>query len=156
MILACGWQYYATHNILIAWTSWVFLPGSKDRGAWRAIAHGVTNSWTRLRWLSIHTCMSENRLFFFFLIFIVIYLAVLGLCCSIRRLGCGMWNLVPWIWIKLGPPALVLQSLGHWTPREVPKQTFILNFLMYFLIGGNLLSNVVLVSRAGGIRLPGH
>ena len=31
-----------------------------------------------------------------------------------------MWNLVPWPGIKPGPPALGVQSLGHWTTREAP------------------------------------
>ena len=31
-------------------TTLVFLPGeSKDTGAWQAIVHGVTKSWTRLK-----------------------------------------------------------------------------------------------------------
>ena len=28
-----------------------------DRGAWRAIVHGVAKSWTWLKWLSTHRCM---------------------------------------------------------------------------------------------------
>ena len=37
------------------------------------------------------------------------------------RLSCGMWDLVPWSGIKPGRPALEVQSLSHWTPREVPR-----------------------------------
>ena len=40
-----------------------------------------------------------------------IYLAALGL-------SCGMWNLAPWPGKKLGPPALGVQSLSHWTTRH--------------------------------------
>ena len=25
-----------------------------DRGAWRAAVHGITQSWTQLKWLSMH------------------------------------------------------------------------------------------------------
>ena len=32
------------------------LENPMDRGAWRATVHGVTKSWTRLKWLSTHTC----------------------------------------------------------------------------------------------------
>ena len=39
---------------------------------------------------------------------------------AVSSLSCSMWNLVPWPWIKPGPPALGVQSLSHWTPREVP------------------------------------
>ena len=31
-----------------------------------------------------------------------------------------MWDLVPWLDIKPGPPALGAWSLNHWTTREVP------------------------------------
>ena len=30
------------------------LENSMDRGAWRATVHGVTKSWTQLKWLSMH------------------------------------------------------------------------------------------------------
>ena len=44
----------------------------------------------------------------------LIYLAVSD--CS-----CGMWDLLPWPGIKPRPPALEVQSLGHWTIWEVPE-----------------------------------
>ena len=34
-------------------------------------------------------------------------------------LSCGMWDLVPWPGIEPGPRALGVQSLSHWTTREV-------------------------------------
>ena len=37
------------------------LENPKDRGAWWATVHGVTNSWTRLRGLSTHTPSNHNR-----------------------------------------------------------------------------------------------
>ena len=46
--------------------------------------------------------------------FILIYLAAQGLCCS-------MWDLVPQPGIQPRPPALGVQSLSHWTTREVPE-----------------------------------
>ena len=57
-----------------------------------------------------------NHLLLVFLkenIYLLIYLAVPGF-------GCSTWDLVP------GPPALGVQSLSHWTTREVPPflQTF--------------------------------
>ena len=44
---------------------------------------------------------------------IFIYLAVLGLSCS-------MWYLIPWPGMEPKPPALGAQSLSYWTTREVP------------------------------------
>ena len=32
-----------------------------DRGAWRAAVHGVTQSWTRLKRLSMHACLGEGN-----------------------------------------------------------------------------------------------
>ena len=40
-----------------------------DRGAWRAIVHGVTKSWTRLKWLSTQVTCSLCLSVFFFLLF---------------------------------------------------------------------------------------
>ena len=37
-------------------------------------------------------------------------------------LGCGMWDLSPWLGIQL--PALGVQSLRHWTTREVPSPPY--------------------------------
>ena len=50
----------------------------------------------------------------------LIYLAVLGLSCDMRTLNPDIWNLVPWPGIEPAPPALGVQSLSHWTTREVP------------------------------------
>ena len=57
----------------------------------------------------------------FFSFFLIIYLAVLGLSCS-------MWDLVPWPEIKLKPSALGAQSPSHWTTRGVPG-FFLLTFI---------------------------
>ena len=35
-------------------------------------------------------------------------------------LSCGVWNLVPRPGIEPWPTALGMQSLSHWTTREVP------------------------------------
>ena len=47
------------------------------------------------------------------------YLAALGLTHGIFT--CGMWNLVSWPGIGPGPPAFGVQSLSHWTTRDVPE-----------------------------------
>ena len=36
------------------------LENSKDRGAWKAMVHGVTKSQTRLKRLSKHICTFDN------------------------------------------------------------------------------------------------
>ena len=41
---------HATHSNILAWR----IP--MDRGAWQTTAHGVTKSWTWLKWLSMHSC----------------------------------------------------------------------------------------------------
>jgi len=55
----------------------------------------------------------QQPLFYLLFFLIFIYLAVLGLSCS-------MWDLVPWPGIKPKPPALGAQSPSYWTSREVP------------------------------------
>ena len=42
-----------------------------------------------------------------------------------------MWDLVPQPGIKSRPPALGLQSLSHWTTREVPRE----GFSRYWMLG---------------------
>ena len=42
------------------------------------------------------------------------------ICLATLGLSCGIWDLVPWAGIKPGSPALGVQSLSHWTTREVP------------------------------------
>ena len=44
------------------------------------------------------------------------YLAALDLSCS-------MWDLVPWLGIEPGPPALGAQRIRHQTTREVPTES---------------------------------
>ena len=63
-----------------------------------------------------------------FLLFIYLAVQVLVVACgalifteTCRMFSCGMWDLVPWPGIKPAPPALGVQSLNHWTTREVPK-----------------------------------
>ena len=59
-----------------------------------------------------HAVSFAQHVFFFFLTFI--YLAAPGLSCS-------MWDLVPWPGMEPKLPALGVQSLSHWTIREVPS-----------------------------------
>ena len=54
-------------------------------------------------------------IFIFIYLFLYIYLTVLGLSRSFWTLSCGVWDLVPWSGIELGPPALGIQSVSHWT-----------------------------------------
>ena len=59
------------------------------------------------------------------------------LSCSMWTFCCGMWDLVPWPEIELGPPALRTQSLSHWISGMFfffPLWNFVC-----FLIWGNIL-----------------
>ena len=53
-----------------------------------------------------------------------IYLAVLVLVASCGIFNWGMWDLIPQPGMELGPPALGVRSLSHWTTREVPLRLF--------------------------------
>ena len=54
-----------------------------------------------------------------------IYLAVWGVSCGMQILSYSRWNLVPWPKLNLGCPALGMQSLSHWTTRDVPLPPFL-------------------------------
>ena len=96
----------------------------------------VTNSW----W-------GVASSFFFFNIYLFIWLCqVLVVAhrifsCVIWTLSCVMWNLVPWPGTEPGPPALEMQSLSHWTTREVPRGSF--SFKKYYrgFPGGAVVEN---------------
>ena len=60
----------------------------------------------------------SKDLFFFFLNCTGVLVA------AFRFFSSGMWELLPWLEIKSGPPAVGARSLSHWTAREVPKALF--------------------------------
>ena len=66
-----------------------------------------------------NTIKIVSPVFIFFLNFFI-YLAALGLSCS-------MWDLAPGPGVEPGPPSLGAQSLSHWTTREVPPFSY--NFM---------------------------
>ena len=49
--------------------------------------------------------------------------SIFTVACTI--FSCSTWNLVPWPEIKSGTPALVAQSLSHWTSMEVLKYIYL-------------------------------
>ena len=49
----------------------------------------------------------------------VVARGIFGLCCRLRTLSYGMWDLVPPLEIEPRPPALGACNLRHWTAREV-------------------------------------
>ena len=42
------------------WLQYSCLENLLDRGAWQAIVHRVTQRWTQLKWLSMHTHVQED------------------------------------------------------------------------------------------------
>ena len=73
--------------------------------------------------LSLFLCMMWGCVLFFKKIFIWLHRVLVSACkifsCCMWTLSCGMWDLVPWPGIKSGPTALGVQSLNHWTTREI-------------------------------------
>ena len=51
-----------------------------------------------------------------------------------RIFSCSMWDLVPWPGIKPRPSAVDVQSLSHWTIREVSMYPFFSRFLSHVVI----------------------
>ena len=52
-----------------------------------------------------------------------------------RTLNCGIWDLVPCPSIEPGLPALEVQNFSHWTTREVPSHSILINLLLPVLLG---------------------
>ena len=66
-------------------------------------------------------CTPYNVLFKFHYCCTGSYLQHLGsFVVACFTLGCGMWDLVPWLGMEPGSPALGVWSLSHWTTGEVP------------------------------------
>ena len=63
---------------------------------------------------------SKCSLLFFSFKYLFIYLAVPSLSCSMSLSSCSIWGPVPQPGIRRGPATLGVQSLSHWTTREVP------------------------------------
>jgi len=49
----------------------------------------------------------------------VVACGIFGLCCCLRTLSYGMWDLAPPLGIEPRPPSLGAWNLRHWTTREV-------------------------------------
>ena len=83
------------------------------------VVHGVTKSQTRLsNFHSLHQ----------------VFIAACGL------FSWGLWDLVPWRGMETRPPAFEVQSLSHWTTREVPV-IWIISFkpvVLKILVSGSL------------------
>ena len=60
--------------------------------------------------------------------YVFISSAALGLRYGIWTLSCSIWDLVSWSRMEPGPPPLGVQSLSHWTTREVPNTLLFLSF----------------------------
>ena len=84
------------------------LENRMDGGVWWAIVHGVTKSWMRLGpSCPKQDCQSSLHL--------------------VRPLSCGVWDLVPWLGIKLGPLYWEQGVLTTGLPGKCPKSTLFNN-----------------------------
>ena len=98
------------------------LPNSKYYLRWLLNVLGPSlGLWAKSlgKWAGTSVCVINisDDSFFFFCKFM--YLATLGISCSMQTLNCSMWNLVPWSGKEPGLPALGAWKLSHWTTREV-------------------------------------
>ena len=76
--------------------------------------------------------------FYFIIINLFIHLAALGLSGGTR-------DLVPWLGIEPGPPALGVRNFSHWNTREVSLWAF-------FFITINLFIHLAALGLSGGTR----
>ena len=70
-----------------------------------------------------------------FLFFLYLFICLCrGFVATCGLFSWGMWDLVPRPGIEPGPPALGMQSLSHWTTREVPPSPFLRYGLSPYLV----------------------
>ena len=127
----------ATHSSVLAFRIlWTEDPGG-GRGC--AMDDRVAKSQTWLKWLNMHahvfiyfiiywvpglSCnmqshlqsLLRHKIFFLVAACEILWNLLIVLC---GPLSCSMWDLVSWLGIEPGPPILEVQSLSHWTTREV-------------------------------------
>ena len=141
-VQSLGWEYpleegMATHSSILAWR----IP--MNRGVCWATVHGVSKSWT---WLSDS---AQHKVAFIPTIHLFIYwfciylfgcarpklwhtgssLQLAGslvndmwhLSCGSRTLTCSLLDLVPWLGMEPGLPALGALCLSHWTTGKYPS-----------------------------------
>ena len=112
----------------------VFLPGeSQERGAWWAAVSGVTQSQTRLKWLS-SSSSSENWAFFFFFFFkelgffwslLLCYLSALE---TLNHIMITCFSVPAWLWVS---PIALLPREGLSSFSFPLYIILILNWLFY-------------------------
>ena len=72
--------------------------------------------------LLCHFCVYFYELMFFCLFkYLLTLFQIYLFMWLLQVLVAAIWDLVPWPAIKPSPPALGVQSLSHWTTREVPN-----------------------------------
>ena len=102
---------------------------SDGAGPWFLLSEYTEQSdmylWVLLQKLRPPTQVEDGDFFFFNIYFLFIYLAALGLSCS-------MWDLVPQPGVEPVPTALGVWSLSHWTPREVLFLCFLSKSSLYW------------------------
>ena len=98
-----------------------------------------------------------------FLNFIWLYLVLVGqhvgssvFVATCRNFSCGKQDLVPWLWMEPGPPALGAQSLSHWITREVPRSQCHLcsRHHLQILALGSLQIVILTAALKGGSVIP--
>ena len=87
-------------------------------------------------WWEHHSSIFFNLYIYDSFLFISLLWVLVVACrifsCGMWTLAGGIWDLVPWPVIWLGPPALGAQSFNHWTTREV--LTPLLTYLFFWIV----------------------
>ena len=113
------------------WVSWFFGEGSLVHMC-RYIVSQTHWSWRPRAWLRRYWYQYHYTFYLFINLLIwhvgcLIFFSAHGIFrYNMRSLSWGLWDLVPWLGVEPGPPALGAQSLNHWTTREV---TTIIHFI---------------------------
>ena len=118
--MGCNPPGSSVHGILqIRILEWVSMPSSRGSShlgielLYLCLLHWQAGSLPLAPSRKLIAC----RIFFFFFF------------SSVGTVSCGMWDLVPWLDFKRGPPALGEWSLSHWATREVLSLTLLIVYL---------------------------
>ena len=115
-----GWQQSFLQNLQSRIEpSWLLDLSLVIHSLGREPSHIVLGFWSIEPW-------ANKQVGFLKCFYLLIWLSwVLVVACGIFNLHCGICNQVSWPGIKPKSPALRIQSLSHWTTREVPGVVFL-------------------------------
>ena len=99
-------------------SSTLALENPMDRGDWQATVHRVAQSWTRLKWYGMHTCLGQvySKVIDIYTLLLLLLLLLLSRFSHVRL--CATLQTAA----HQAPPSLQFSRQEYWTGLPFPSQ----------------------------------